>query len=71
MVEVVKSGTGNKIDKADLLVGMKAICSFLGRSESTIIRWRQQYDDFPVKKNGQLTTTKSALQRWVYETFGG
>lgn len=59
-----------KQDKVDLLVGMKAICSFLGRSESTVIRWRQQYDDFPVKKNGQLTSTRVALQKWVYETFG-
>lgn len=72
MTEAAKSkGSAAKQDKVDLLVGMKAICNYLGRSESTIIKWRQQYDDFPVKKNGQLTATRSALQKWVYDTFGG
>jgi len=58
-------------DTADLLVGMKAICDFLRRSEATVLKWRKEYDDFPVKKDGQLIATRSALQKWVYATFGG
>jgi hypothetical protein len=58
-------------DTADLLVGIKAICDFLRRSEATVLKWRREYDDFPVKKNGQLISTRAGLQKWVYNTFGG
>lgn len=70
MAEKSKGPAVAKQEQADLLVGMKAICKFLGRSESTIIRWRKEYDDFPVKKEGQLITTRASLQQWVYATFG-
>lgn len=62
---------GQVVDQADILVGMKAICDFLRVSEATIIKWRKEYEDFPIKKNGQLTGTRAALQKWIYGTFGG
>lgn len=57
------------VDTADILVGMKAICGFLRVSEATVIKWRQQYDDFPVKKNGQLTSSRAALNEWSRQLF--
>ena len=58
-------------ERADILVGMNAICGFLGVSEATVIKYQREYDDFPVKKIGRLTATRSALQKWIYATFGG
>lgn len=58
-------------DTADILVGMKSICDFLGVSEATVIKWRQQYDDFPIKKNGQLTSSRAALNEWSRTLFSG
>lgn len=49
---------------ADILVGMKSICDFLRVSEATVLKWRREYDDFPVKKNGQLTSSRAALNEW-------
>jgi hypothetical protein len=48
---------------------MKAICEFIGYSEATIIKWRKEYDDFPVKKNGQLISSKTALNEWSRSLF--
>ena len=58
-------------EPADILVGMKAICDFLRVSEATVIKWRREYDDFPVKKNGQLTSSRAALNKWSLKLFGG
>ena len=54
---------------ADILVGMKAICDFLRVSDATVIKWRREYDDFPVKKNGHLTSSRTALNKWSIEMF--
>ena len=58
-----------KDTNADILVGMKAICSFLKVSEATITKWRNEYDDFPVKKCGQLISSKTALNTWSRNLF--
>lgn len=50
--------------EADLLVGMKAICSFLRMSEATVIKWQREYDDFPVKKNGGYVSSRYKLNIW-------
>jgi len=55
--------------EADILVGMKAICDYLRVSEATVIKWRAEYDDFPVKKNGQLMSSRSALNTWSFTIF--
>jgi hypothetical protein len=54
---------------ADILVGMKAICEFLRVSDATVIKWRKEYDDFPVKKNGSLTSSRTALNKWSIAMF--
>lgn len=50
----------------DILFGMKSICQFLGRSESTITKFIQGYDDFPVRRdNGKgYVASRSELNRW-------
>ena len=53
----------------DTLRGMKAICQFMGYSESQILQWMRQYENFPVRKNGErrqgsLHSSKAALQKW-------
>jgi len=50
----------------DILIGMKQIqCVLGGASESTIIRWKQQYPSMPMKKNlGQWTSSREELCRW-------
>lgn len=53
---------------SDLLVGMKAICSFLRMSEATIIKWMREYDDFPVKKNGGYISSRYKLNVW-FQTY--
>jgi hypothetical protein len=57
------------IETADILVGMKAICYFLRREEHVVRKWMSDYDDFPVKKNGQLISSKSALNDWSRGLF--
>lgn len=53
--------------EADLLFGMKAICAFLRMSESTVLRWQREYDDFPVKKNGGHVSSRRKLNIWFQE----
>jgi hypothetical protein len=69
----MSKGQGSRVkgqnETADILVGMKAICEFIGYSEATIIKWRKEYDDFPVKKNGQLISSKTALNEWSRSLF--
>jgi predicted DNA-binding transcriptional regulator AlpA len=49
---------------ADRLDGMKAICQYVSRSESTIIRW-SQLRDFPAKVVGHgWVSSKSAIDKW-------
>lgn len=50
--------------ESDLLVGMKAICSFLRMSEATVLKWLREYDDFPVKKNGGYVSSRYKLNIW-------
>jgi hypothetical protein len=57
--------------EADILVGMKAICDFLRVSEATVIKWRAEYEDFPVKKNGHVISSRHALNVWSRTVFGG
>lgn len=52
------------VDDADILVGMKAISSFLRMSEATILKWLREYDDFPVKKNGFYVSSRRKLNVW-------
>ncbi len=49
---------------ADMLVGMKAICSFLRMSEATVIKWTRDFEDFPVKKNGGYVSSRHKLNIW-------
>lgn len=56
---------------ADMLVGMKAICSFLRMSEATVLKWVREYDDFPVKKNGGYVSCRSKLNAWFQAYLGG
>jgi hypothetical protein len=65
----VRSSAAKIEDQADILVGMKSICDFLRVSEATVIKWRREYDDFPVKKNGQLTSSRAALNEWSRRLF--
>lgn len=53
-----------KAPEADMLIGMKAICSFLRMSEATILKWMREYDDFPVKKNGVCISSRLKLNTW-------
>jgi hypothetical protein len=57
-----------KIEECDVLRGMKAISGFLSMSEATVLRWMREYDDFPVKKNGQLISSRSRLNAW-YQAY--
>lgn len=60
-----KSEDGEILD-CDVLFGMKSICQFLGRSESTIIKFIREYDDFPVhRENGSgYAASRSELNKW-------
>jgi hypothetical protein len=48
----------------DMLRGMKAICTYMNMSEATVLKFRREYDDFPVKSNGVLYASKSKLSEW-------
>lgn len=56
-----------EVEECDILRGMKAICAFLGMSEDTVLRWMREYDDFPVKKNGQLISSRKKLNKWYQD----
>lgn len=58
----------NMVEECDILRGMKAICDFLRMSEATVQKWMREYDDFPVKKNGQLISSRRKLNDW-YQTY--
>ena len=51
-------------EQLDVLTGMKAICDFLRLSEPTVLKYRKEYDDFPVKKNGSYISSRSQLNTW-------
>lgn len=53
-----------KASEADMLIGMKAICSFLRMSEATVLKWLREYDDLPVKKNGVYISSRIKLNAW-------
>lgn len=57
---------GELIPDNDILFGMKAISNFLGRSYDTIIKFIQEYDDFPVRRdNGKgYVASRTELTRW-------
>jgi len=57
------------IDTCDLLIGMKAICEYLNVSESTVKKWQQTFDDFPIKKAGRLISSRKALNDWAQKLF--
>lgn len=59
-----KTSTQPTSVEADMLVGMKAICSFLGMSEATVLKWLREFDDFPVKKNGGYVSSRHKLNIW-------
>ena len=56
------------VEECDILRGMKAICGFLGMSENTVLRWMNEYDDFPVKKNGGFLSSRKKLNAW-YQSY--
>jgi hypothetical protein len=51
----------------DILIGMKAICSFLRMSEATVLKWLREYDDLPVKKKGVYISSRVKLNAWFHE----
>jgi hypothetical protein len=65
-----------------ILVGMKQIQQVLGgASEATVLRWRREYDNMPMRKiMGQWTSHREDLRRWwrhlvadtlaAYQPFG-
>jgi len=53
-------------DKSELLVGMKAICRFLGVSEPTALRMHRELD-LPIKKsgtNGVWLGNRAKINEW-------
>lgn len=59
-----------KMAEVDLLRGASEICRFLGISESTLMSWRKRFDEFPVIENGQLESSRAALNKWNANRFG-
>ena len=51
-------------EEFDMLRGMKAICDFLRMSEATVLRWMREYENFPVKKNGNYISNRTKLNEW-------
>jgi hypothetical protein len=58
------------VEESDVLFGMKAICVFLGRSEATVQKWMREYEDFPVRKNGTLVSSRRKLNAWFAGFIG-
>ena len=59
-----------KTENADALVGMKAICQYLGVSESTALKYHREYD-LPIKKvgpNGYWLGSKKNIDEWSAKT---
>lgn len=52
----------------DVLRGMKEICDFLRMSDATVLKWMREYDDFPVKKNGNYISSRNRLNEW-YQVY--
>lgn len=52
------------VEQCDVLRGMKAICDFLRMSEATVQKWMKEFDNFPVKKNGGLISSRKKLNEW-------
>ena len=59
------------VDQATtVLVGMKAIRSFLGRSEATVLKLKTEYPDMPIcKVEGVWESDTESLTIWRQETF--
>ena len=55
--------------KNDKLIGMKAICEHMGISESTVIKWRQEFDMPIEKKGGTWCGSKQKLDVWFDENM--
>lgn len=70
-----KQGDGELMPEpdCDILFGMKSICQFLGRSEATITKFAQEYDDFPVRRdNGKgYVASRTELNRWFRAYVSG
>lgn len=54
-----------------ILRGMKSIADFSGLSESSIIKFCIEYEDFPVRKNGNYYSHKLELEVWMREWSAG
>ena len=55
-----------------VLVGMKAIRSFLGRSEATVLKLKAEYPDMPIcKVEGVWESDTEKLTAWRQKTFFG
>ncbi len=67
--KALSGGEGKVSEDNDLLVGMKAICAFTGYSESTIEKFRQEYDEFPVMNNGRLIMSKTKWNKFWTDVF--
>lgn len=56
----------------NLLVGMKAICHYLGISEATALKWHRELE-LPIKKtaeNGYWVGSRVKLDEWGKEFVG-
>jgi len=53
-----------KPEELDVLRGMKSICFFLKVSETTVLKWSREYDNFPMKKDGRHISSKKKLNEW-------
>lgn len=54
------------------LVGMKEICTYMRRSEATVLKLVQEYEDFPAKKiNGIWESDKTMIDVWRRKQLQG
>lgn len=48
----------------DVLIGMQEICDFTRVGRRTIKRWVRDYQDVPIRNDGQYWADKEALRDW-------
>jgi len=68
---MTKKKQSEALPELDMLRGMKEICNFMRMSEATVLKYIKEYDDFPVKKNGQFISSRTALNEWARKVVGG
>lgn len=70
------AAAGSPDQAPDLLIGMKAICRYIGKTEVTVLKYHRELD-LPIRKSdkngtsGQWISSKTKIDQWAQDLVEG